>query len=414
MKKLLSLLLCIAMLLCMSACGGNADPTEPPPDGISDEEMNVNTPVSKEPEEKELTLQELQEYTYDADGNLVEELYRAGSTEEIWKYTYDSNGLQTESILLTNNKEMQRITYSYDENGGLIGEAIYEEGTKVQESSYILNEEGQVIEDSVWEDGVTTEGSYTYNEFGAQTEAVFREDGKETERYVNLYNQDMNLVTEAFYQNGEEIFTDLYSYDEAGNVTLTEQYSGGELIYRHIYAYNDRSDMVEEAYYAGDGSMLYRYIMEFTYYSGGAPKECYTYESAEPDSGEIQVLIGVITYDEEGAILSEVTYMDGEIANEAYYSYDDNGNTMEETYLWYTSPEKYEEYRTVYSYNSDGQLLEETVYEQGEEAYRYVYAYDENGMESERCRYDNGILSLRQISQYNDNGDLIRSELYSL
>lgn len=413
MKKLLALLLCMAMLLSLAACDGNVDPTEPPPNGISDEEIANNNSTGQEPEEKELELSALKKFTYDADGNLVDYKYYYGNTEELSTYTYDKAGNQLTSKLVINDEEKESSAYTYDEDGNLTLEEVYDGKGKVRTASYVYDAEGQVVSDSVWENGKTTEGVYTYDAYGLNTEIVYQVDGVETERYVNQYNEDGQLLLGAFYQNSVEVFHTEYTYDENGNTTLMEQYSDGELAYRNVYAYNENGDMIEDAYYTGDGDIIYRYLMEYTYHSGDRTKEISTYENNDPESTSGGTLISVVSYSESGSLLSEATYEEGQLADQAFYTYDDSGNIVEEKYLWYIAEGEYEENRTEYSYNDDGQKLTETYYERGQQTLRDEFTYGDTGLETVHLRYENGVQSFREVSEYDESGNLIQWERYT-
>lgn len=412
MKKWISLLMCMALLLGLAGCSGNYDPTEPPPDGISDDQLGQNPGGDPTPVQKELELAELEKISYDKDGREVDNLFYYGSTEEHRTYTYDENGNCTETKLTVDDTEKERYVRTYDEKGNMTGETVYREGGKVKISTFEYDEAGNVAADSVWEKGRTKVGKYTYDEEGVLLESVFTVDEAEVERYVNQHNEDGLLIQDVYYMDGEESSRTEYTYDENGNETLMVQYSDGEPVYRHVYAYNENGDMTEDAYYTAEGDLLYRYLMEYTYHTGNRVNTVHTYDNPDTSSTSGGTLMNVMTYSETGGLLSEASYEEGELADQAYYTYDDSGNLVEEKYLWYTQGEGYTEYRTVCTFNGDGQVLTETTWENGVETLRDEYTYGDTGWETQRKRYENGLLISRQTQEYDENGNLIQRELY--
>lgn len=92
-------------------------------------------------------------------------------------------------------------------------------------------------------------------------------------------------------------------------------------------------------------------------------------------NGNIKILY---TYDSQGRILSEnAYYLSGELVEQTNYTYDADGRLIQTDGFNYSSAGVNTPYVVQYSYDSNGNLLEEQIYEHGELSGGYIY--DVNG-----------------------------------
>lgn len=111
--------------------------------------------------------------------------------------------------------------------------------------------------------------------------------------------------------------------------------------------------------------------------------------------------------DDEGRIETiEITYADGQPDRVITYSYDDDGNVEECVTEQGTS-------KSVSIYE-DGALVEETTYQDGEEYNKFVCEYDENGNQILMESYHAGVLIYTYEYEYTYDGDEIVSEVQRL
>lgn len=106
-------------------------------------------------------------------------------------------------------------------------------------------------------------------------------------------------------------------------------------------------------------------------------------------------------------------YIDSRLWNKMMYSYDENGNIIEERLIM--SPENYEK-KTIYSYSSKGELQsEKRIGADGSlsSEYNYRYSYDKGKLVEEASYEPDGKILSKTYYSYNENGQLIEKHIIS-
>jgi YD repeat-containing protein len=253
MKKLLSILMVIAVLLSIAACG--ADPT-----------TDVTVPSTKPADMVTIYIPNTSEsITYLPDGE----------QKIVMHYTFEE-GWQ--------NKESFTASVEIEDPNGMLGEQVdvlsmmkisYGEKYYMQETSYInrtetfYDENGRAIkqvttyllESAMWEkqeinttydafgrpatretkqyrrgedEPTVTTVTYTYTETATGSEGRYKENGIE---YVSVYDQNYRLLSTSTFINGVGSQRVEYKYDEAGNLIESIQYLDGEKLAGFIYTH---------------------------------------------------------------------------------------------------------------------------------------------------------------------------------
>jgi len=361
MKRFFAMLLALAMLFTLAACGQKEEDRD---EGVkSKKEPTETTAASKEPateatktpteppaDAKTLIAQGKYEEAYailyanKSDKEAAELLkdfvwvYEEietvspgsyGSTDtEKYKYTYDADGKLI--------KEVETITRGEFGEGGIVSEHTYE---NIYTYEYTYDTNGNLIKEIAYDDeGNADIVEYSYSVDG---ELIKKEEqGGKTEEYT--YDSAKNLVKKTIqYLNGTESYE--YTYDAEGNVTKqiwNEVMSADgsvytqsqEYIFEYTFDSNERLIKKVETIFGsslvtpGVGIII---TYEYTYdTNGNLIKECST-RGSQRDTTEY-------TYDTKGnltkkIILMEDTYRE-EVDIETYeYTYDSNGNLLKET-----------------------------------------------------------------------------------
>lgn len=251
-------------------------------------------------------------------------------------------------------------SYTYDEQGRITSWAI---------TSYAYDKWGNIVEETKTTNGVeASRKTWVYDEQGHELEYVAYKDGVETSRETRAYDAQGNLIEEVGYRNGEEFYRASYIYDknnrlvERNGMTLTDVVLyGGDAPDRYTYQYDASGNVVKIAYQ--NGTEVSRDTYNTNTYDG-TEHGC-TFDDQgnliEADNGRLHIV-----YDAQGNKV-EKTANFGTVGETYTYTYDENGNRVQEKMY-----RNGEEYQTVtYTYADDGTMVR--------------ISYDANGTELE-CR----------------------------
>lgn len=184
----------------------------------------------------------------------------------------------------------------------------------------------------------------TYDEAGKRLAQVTLDpEGNPLAQTVYRYDDEGNLQEEASYDaEGTETRRSTYERDANGNVVVWQLYVGGELDQRTEYDYDEQGRVLEEREYE-DGQLT----------------EIETYS----DPGRVSEFI---EYDEEGNVESTGTVVESEHGTERWEIYDGDGNL---------------EWDMTWTYDENGLTLErrEVDGEGDQILYTHAYEFDENG-----------------------------------
>ncbi len=208
MKKILSILLCVLMLLTFSACSQEeAAPTE--------EVLTAYKSAVKESAVitcGEETLNVV--YVY-KEGNLIKETFTSADgtaysnfyiyndngqctsevqnnpdeTKDKYRHTIDANGVLVKTVHTEPTNSKNTTVYAYSEDGVCTGYTLTYASKDVQEAAYTYNELGAVSQIDVtgFEPSVTT---FEYDEFGNVVKETVTANGAETvTTYTYTYQQ---------------------------------------------------------------------------------------------------------------------------------------------------------------------------------------------------------------------------------
>ncbi|MBE6708835.1 MAG: hypothetical protein E7578_06295 [Ruminococcaceae bacterium] len=283
------------------------------------------------------------DYTYDSDGNLTyekshsvieEQMHRIENTEE-YTYTYEKGNLTLKEGFLEavntktgESKKVEvynRFEYEYYDSGKIKTKAEFgERDEPVSKEEY--DEDGKIIRSSIW-------GDYMNTGLRIRIETVYDSAGNAI--YSTVYTGNGTVIGYDSDIKNEEIID--------GNKVVT--FSDGT-----VATYNADGNEIRRDYYKPNGNLDKRYIYE---YKEGVLVKYTTYDSNENPSNSIEC--------DPTSFTVKCT------------KYNNDGSTGK---------------MLEYKYNSNIQMIEETMHQNGEFKYRYTYAYDERGKRTERISYD--------------------------
>lgn len=191
-----------------------------------------------------------------------------------------------------------------------------------------------------------------------------------TKQYVYKYNDDGTISTKKLITENGISSNDEYEYNDNGKLKSIAYFSeGGDLVKTKCYEYNDDGRIRLESTFKPDDS---------------EPCSTEAYEYEYDENGRISRKIITITDN------SLSCYYDG--TETIDYTYDENGNILTKhsvrkgTYHTLATDEN-EDNMTVYTYNSENQLISSEITDE----YGYVYVFDYEYYKPENSRYIDGI-----------------------
>lgn len=118
----------------------------------------------------------------------------------------------------------------------------------------------------------------------------------------------------------------------------------------------------------------------------------------------------VYSYDDEGNQVEEKVYYSEKLQLKSLSSYDDYGNMIEKN--WYDSEGKWTSIRT-YEYDQWGNSLREVFRHEDGHGHEIVYVYDDSGNMLKKTEYSlEGNLSRRYVYEYDERGDQVGETYY--
>lgn len=252
MKKLLALILALAMILTLSACGG--DPIDTNPTDDPTESVGGGTPSDTEPKTETKWVIQSETYVYE-DPSL-------GTVTSVYTYDDLGNPLTCRQESATETLDM---VMTYDENGYRTSVTMTQ-GDYVMKQLITCDEKGNWIETKMYVgDQLTQTYTYTYDESG---------------------NQLTMTLTSDTYSNYTE-----YSYDENGNILGYNTYANDELSITVTVEYDGQGRQIRSTTADAQGNISS--ITETTY-DGNTEKRV-----TKAADGTVLTTL-VFTYDEHG------------------------------------------------------------------------------------------------------------------
>ena len=288
-------------------------------------------------------------------------------------------------------------------------EAITEEPTTEEATTEEPTMEEATTEEPTTEEVTTEEPTKT----PIVDEAPVVDIPKEIKSYEVLYHY---IFQGKYNDNNEEdcSFWCEYGYDERGNLNKNIEHSGdGITQYSYEstweYFYDDNGNLIHEIEYKDNGNMRNE-----SYYDGKGNRYKHIFHR---DDGTASITEEIFEYDKYGRVIkSQQKMIENDIESEwvtwlieydKYNNvikrshYDENGKFLDASgfeYIYVKGWNSYWVYK-VYSYNSEGEIIKETVFD---------YEFDENGYIIKQKYNDGSILEYI----YNEEGIPIRTMWY--
>ncbi len=234
MKKIISLLLVLAALLCASACDGENDKKDNPT-----EEESVSEASSAEETTEEESINISYDYNvvykdeYFEGGYYIEDGYNASGVL-LYSASKTENGLLYEKKVFDGEGKLLKH-FMYNDEGDLDAyiEYAYENAAKVVWTLY--NADGTFVEKNVSE--------YINNKISSIT--AYDEDNVCFSEQLYTYNNDLKLekYTTNYFENDITVFNSIsiYNPDSGKLLEETETYYDGEgrMLYKDVYGIKD-------------------------------------------------------------------------------------------------------------------------------------------------------------------------------
>ena len=171
-----------------------------------------------------------------------------------------------------------------------------------------------------------------------------------------------------------------YKYDSKGHIIEYKEYYFSETATSKLtYAYDSKGNKIQETYYDKDGEIETKYL--YTFDTNGNKIEKH--------------------YDYDGDLTTSKYDTNGNIAEKAYYSFDEENK--EQIFL----------YRTIYTFDSRGNKLEEADYEDGVKTITYTCTYDSKGNKLEEADYEDGNKTMIYTCAYDSKGNKLEEVEYN-
>ena len=172
-----------------------------------------------------------------------------------------------------------------------------------------------------------------------------------------------------------------YTYNDVGVVLYSEYHHNGLLISKESYEYDEFGNLVK-AITESDGVVV--------------------------DSSEYKY-----TMDEEGHILREENYWNGELYFVAEYTYDKKGKELTREQTLFSGKEEPDWRKYTKEYDQKGELIKETLHWNFNGEY-IVWDYeDELCVRQTAYKESNGMIEEYYVNTYDEKGNLIRESQYN-
>lgn len=340
MKKPLSLILSLFLVMSLCACGDDSSSS-----GKDNEKISVS-----------LFTQVIMTET-DSDGKTT-------TMNGVVEYDDNYNLIGTKTYL--NDKLNYEVTYDKDYNKPLLEKSYYEDDgrTYISTEVYVYDANGNCLErTSTHENGEKTPVNKTvctYDANGNMLTEKRYEDGELFYTFTYTYTASGKLASETQNWNGEENWT-RYTYDEHDNILTEQQGSGEEVTTSKTYKNTYENDK----------------LTEVNIYRGETLDERICYDADGNKTLEIGYSDGEESYRSEstyanGKPVKNVVFYDGQQRSIQLYTYDAKGNLTERSYTYGDD----ETQRRVYTYNDNGNVIGLKAYKGSKLISEYTIAYE--------------------------------------
>ncbi len=346
--------------------------------------------------------------TFDADGHLIEELYRDRKYASHIVYKYNKKGHCTERREYNAERRLaRRYLYRYDQWGNQIEEQGFnaqgsltlatshrynaqgdelEHRMRRNESSekvtYQLDAEGRVEEETRSRNGkFVSRLTYRYDAYGQKIEitTIDAEGNKTCQRYSYRYNNEERIVEECLLDENNIVTTRYtFAYDAAGNVTERCYTNEHGSFSGTTNSYDEHHRLIATQWYSSDDLRCGR--TDYQYEAGRLVQETMTSGHLIPDdrtttleqNGVVQQVHYRYNYEHTLYRHRHHYYPDGQLQKSNEEHYDEQGNPVQQIQRHYDTlgnllRHRQNENETYYQYDAQGNWVRRTQLIDGEE-----------------------------------------------
>lgn len=195
------------------------------------------------------------EYTYDADGNVIKEIWDGGDFYSCYEATYDSHGNATEIKYYNRNNELENIYKTvYNEMDDVVSQ-IYcnAKGEMYLQYEYIYSAPGCVLYINKYNQELTAgvkNVEYSYDDMQHQvSKKIYNDDGSLWFSGNYEYDNNGNMIKEEGYYEDSE-YVEKYVYNDQGQVIELHHgahyYRGSYDTYYYTYEYDEQGNLIRE------------------------------------------------------------------------------------------------------------------------------------------------------------------------
>lgn len=255
-------------------------------------------------------------YNKDIDKPLQEVIYEGGKVQFQAEYSYDANGncLEEKSTLFNGEARISRTIKTYDANGNVLTEKEYEGDELFCDYTYTYTATGKMatkVEVRYEENTEHYNTAFAYDEHdNLLSRTTVSNYGTSTDTYENTYDENGKLVEVQVYNDGT--LKTYKKYDTDGNLLVKSRYDyEGNEDNRIVYTY-ENGNLVKEVSYSGDEECT---VEVRTYNAEGNLIEL----SYTDLSG---TWCKVYTYNQNGAVTGTKLYRNDELYEECFLIYE--------------------------------------------------------------------------------------------
>lgn len=318
---------------------------------------------------------------FDAEGHLLEELYRDRNHANRTTYKYNKRGNCVEqNEFNTEHRLARRYLFKYDRWGNRVEEQGYDaQGSLQQTLIHRYNEQGEELEKRLRRGESNDKMEYRFDAQGHVVEECKTLNGKFVLRRTYGYDShgQKTVMTQTDSDNNEEKESYEYVYDDSGRIVEERVLDSHDLLStRYTFAYDDVGRITDRK--QNDDAGHFRGSHDI-FDAFGNKKETWWYDNENHSCGHLY-------YVYDGTHLIEETMLHGTLTASCQDITTEGDGVVQKMY--YTGTDEHKDYYYRHSYYDDGQL-KETMEEH----------YDENG-----------VVVQRMLRQYDTLGNLLRDQ----
>jgi len=285
---------------------------------------------------------------YDGKGNIKKEYYKYNGYSLRIVHEYDTHAIRRKiksyEKYKDDKKEYLSACEKYDDQGNLIrSEKFHSNGTSQSLWEYKYNDLGNMTFQSFDDESVRV-NEYEYDDQGNEIRYThYNYDGTPESKTENEYDDHGNKTRTVEYDENETVTSVTESeYDDCGNTIKTVEYDGNGTITSVTESkYDDHGNTIKTVKYDEDGVITYKTESEYD-------DQDNEIKSVEYDKDGI-VTNFHLEYDSQGRPWKEITYnADGNIIRLMEYAYDEKG---------------YQTHSHFLRYDENGKIISEITYD---------------------------------------------------